>query len=567
MNPTVPDELISAYFDGEATPDERDEVERLLEESGELRQFLDDTSKLSALLHSFPRESAPAELAANVQQLVNAATVVSPATVPPKRSGLRREWTAFGAGILATMSALMLYVAVDRTTDQRSEMAPSANPESEAKRSYGKEQLNSELSIANIDRAAGFGDEEFAIGFKSAPAPLKTDDSPMARAPGPVAGSVNLQDIADLNPNGQVVGAIMDNSLAQLIPLDNQNFFLSLAQGDVNVGIANGVAVADLVVVDIDRGGNEIKAIFQRRSVQPLENSENKGLKESDSNAGGSQKKSKEQTSATDLFVFYVHAPADRVVSTLKESLENHPDIYKRLLPQVPIELPGNSIANFDSNSDASKSDANSGQTSHSLAESPETANSTVAGDSEARAVVNVYVGRNSTYSDDSARDGVGLAPAMSVRMSARADRQGEAESVPKKLDEKQALSRRTVAQVEKKLVTTKTNEDDVSDKPVQEYNNSQVGYTTFRVALDNTRQENTIPGRARQNQFNNFNGGQLNNSVSGNGVNNFLNSQRGNFRGAYNNRAIAENRDARLLRMLIVLRPEGSTPVPAPAP
>ena len=74
MNHPVPEELISAYFDGEVSPDERGEIERSLESSSELRQQLDETSKLSALLHSFPRESAPRELAANVQKQVNAAT-------------------------------------------------------------------------------------------------------------------------------------------------------------------------------------------------------------------------------------------------------------------------------------------------------------------------------------------------------------------------------------------------------------------------------------------------------------------------------------------------------------
>ena len=44
MNHPVPEELISAYFDGEVSPDERGEIERSLESSSELRQQLDETS-------------------------------------------------------------------------------------------------------------------------------------------------------------------------------------------------------------------------------------------------------------------------------------------------------------------------------------------------------------------------------------------------------------------------------------------------------------------------------------------------------------------------------------------
>ena len=41
MNPQVPNELISAYFDGEASPEERATVESLLDESLALRMVID----------------------------------------------------------------------------------------------------------------------------------------------------------------------------------------------------------------------------------------------------------------------------------------------------------------------------------------------------------------------------------------------------------------------------------------------------------------------------------------------------------------------------------------------
>ena len=70
MNPQVPvsDELLSAYFDGEASPEERAAVEQLLDGSVASRRELDEIAQLSALLHSFPREAAPVELASHIQR-------------------------------------------------------------------------------------------------------------------------------------------------------------------------------------------------------------------------------------------------------------------------------------------------------------------------------------------------------------------------------------------------------------------------------------------------------------------------------------------------------------------
>src|SRR4051794_31945688 len=107
MNPQVPDELISAYFDGETSPEERAVVERLLANSEDAQRELSETARLSALLHSFPRETAPGELVGNVlrqtEQMALPMQQVTVSTTRPVRS-VWRDWTAgfVGAAISAT---------------------------------------------------------------------------------------------------------------------------------------------------------------------------------------------------------------------------------------------------------------------------------------------------------------------------------------------------------------------------------------------------------------------------------------------------------------------------------
>ena len=55
-----PEELLSAYLDGEATPDERALVERRLAESAEWREVLDEVRATRELLLALPVREAPA---------------------------------------------------------------------------------------------------------------------------------------------------------------------------------------------------------------------------------------------------------------------------------------------------------------------------------------------------------------------------------------------------------------------------------------------------------------------------------------------------------------------------
>ncbi len=367
MNHPVPDELISAYFDGEVSPDERGEVERLLESSSELRQQLDETSKLSALLHSFPRESAPRELAANVQKQVNAATqpalAIAQATT---RRSLRREWTAFGAGILATIASLLMFVSFNQsqfTTNSPMSLSRAAGSQPQVTlqpKSASEQALaGTDPKFANPNIATDPSDlsdhlqPNLGLSKASNLARSKREDlaSPTERS-----GKLNERESLAQNPVPMVANADLAETSSNSIQPQIQNEFLSyLANGDVIVSKVadptNTVAVVYFTVVDIERGSNELKVLLQKRSLQEVEVSDEASLvKVSDAeDRSASQQplskrndlnKKRDASRADEFHVFFARAPGDQLADTIDDLVKNHPDIFRNWTPQPPIELP-----------------------------------------------------------------------------------------------------------------------------------------------------------------------------------------------------------------------------------
>ena len=388
MNLQVPDELISAYFDGEVTPDERAEVERLLESSTELRQQLDETSKLSALLHSFPRESAPRDLTANVQKRVDAAAL--PTSTPlssPQLKNWRREWTAFGAGILATMASLLAMMTLYESplfpkSDHNRESLRTAQtthslPQAEA------ESLGRFTKMVLNDAPSEPAEDPVALKRMAAPAmPLSGATSTLSElaadstvavqdASGGSSGAQAKEKLNYVEKPESVDGVLADNG-SERSPLQT-NFFNENNQGDLNANsiqsqtqdeflwsISNGdvvvskiadpsntVAVVDLTVVDIDRGADQLKVLLQKRSVQQVNESNGSPTRRRlETMQLADQKKSLEksdtpETARSDEFeVFYVRAPGDQLASMIDDLMKNHPDLYRNWTPQPPIELP-----------------------------------------------------------------------------------------------------------------------------------------------------------------------------------------------------------------------------------
>lgn len=445
MNLQVPDELISAYFDGEVTPDERAEVERLLEASPEFRQQLDETSKLSALLHSCPRESAPRDLTANVQKRIQAATLPIPSSIPSSVPGSwRREWTAFGAGILATMASLLVFVVFNqsvmvhtpepaRNLELATRMkvaAPDAEPENLrrfSKVTLRDKSLEDGIALPPTNHPAqplnershdapevasstnDFGAKRLAI--------VRDNSPPLSRAADPQQAMVADTHLESEQRNQADLVMEQPAPLMNTIqPQSQENFLWSLANGDVVVSKiadpSNTVAVVDLTVVDIERGAEELKVLLQKRSVQQInEGDDAYARKRHESQELAEQRKSKDQVSKEasanldELQVFYVRAPGDQLAETIDDLVKNHPDIYRNWTPQPPIELPLSASALVENKSRRADANTSPPATTTLNFDQSESIELPKEVNNEADIAVNVLVTRNSLVTSNGERN------------------------------------------------------------------------------------------------------------------------------------------------------------------
>jgi hypothetical protein len=410
-NHLVPEDLISAYFDGEVTADERREVEELLESSAEFRQQLDETAKLSGLLHSFPREAAPAGLVSQVQQTVEGLAsprsrlAPSPATPRAPSRTWRREWTAFGVGILATMASLLLVVSLQSTNSTRSNeglVLDSPDSGSGSRASRGSERGLARavpapiLAEARDAEARDEGSEPIdkimggmrgsrgadamkadgmkadamggdAMGGGSGRSRGDNSDYSPATAASRFTGSdkaklskqehstsnadvsqyASDEDLPSLaNRSRDENSGMVSNGRVSLHTQSQSEFLESLNNGDVIVpriaDPTNTVAVVDFIVVDIVRSADELKVLLQKHSFQQLETDDDRTFAKSQLNPGANELGDQKGDRTDDLQVVFVRAPGDQLAAAIDELMKNHPDLYRNWAPQLPIELPQN---------------------------------------------------------------------------------------------------------------------------------------------------------------------------------------------------------------------------------
>jgi len=107
-----PEELLSAYLDGEATPDERALVEQRLAESADWRAVLEEVRSTRALLLGLPVHDAPAEFWDAVLQ-PDVAAPQSLETARRRRAKKVIGWMA-GAAAAAAIAAVVLVPSQSR---------------------------------------------------------------------------------------------------------------------------------------------------------------------------------------------------------------------------------------------------------------------------------------------------------------------------------------------------------------------------------------------------------------------------------------------------------------------
>ena len=113
MNEKFSNELISAFFDGEVSPNERAEAQRQIASSSETRREFQEIQSLSKLLQDMSHDAAPYEFSEEVLQAAQRKMLLGetgPAGTPhSERRSLNRLW--HGIVALSAMAAV-LFVAV-----------------------------------------------------------------------------------------------------------------------------------------------------------------------------------------------------------------------------------------------------------------------------------------------------------------------------------------------------------------------------------------------------------------------------------------------------------------------
>lgn len=448
MNPQVPDELISAYFDGEVTPEERVAVERLLAESDDAQRTLNETSRLSGLLHSFPRESAPLEMVSKIRHLTDQLPLVpqsKPAAAAPNR--WREVKAALISAVTTAAGILIVWTIADRSdpshavalnhlSKSTTEIVPATAPakpmpkldQSVASADVGTEERKAariedlaELrSKAPLIEAAKQSAPMPAAPMRSgiplsasagAPAPSLSADFPreggaakkaeaaMSPKDSPGFGGTQAPAEAQLPPE-------VDN-VSNLVGVSNEEFVNGLNYGNVYSVASpdNNVGVVELTVIDIEKGAETIQVLLKRREIPQRAN-------DTDTAIG----RAKRKTNSDSLVVVYAVAPGDRLAKMLKD-IESDRETFLQWNSQPPLQLPANPEyadrkladvsnpqAKADSQTEALKPGAGGGVLKEADGEQAET-----------EQIVKAYVGRNLMVQNATVANAAPIAPGFPV--------------------------------------------------------------------------------------------------------------------------------------------------------
>ncbi|MDB5346747.1 MAG: hypothetical protein JWP89_5124 [Schlesneria sp.] len=357
MNSQVPDELISAYFDGEASPEERAVVERLLVSSDEAQRELSETAKLSALLHSFPRESAPAELIGNVlrqtEQMatpVQATTVATAAPVPVRN--VWRDWKAGFVGAVVSAAAMGLVIALTNPSVDHAAKHVFMGPAESDSTSVSGLEAKQDMPLAAMDDQSGDLDrhaktpsagtelaetEAIHPAGKQGPSQAVRMVAPramgaaMLKSQSPaMPAKIAADAVAPPSPVADTAPAEVQSLVLNELGQTNDEFLQSVSKGEVIALMPkaadpnSNVAVVYLEVVDITRSADQIQVLLKKNSIAPR-----------------SFKKDGE-ASPDDLVVIYLEAPGEKLANTLKD-VDRHRDLFVKWSPQAPLQLAANS--------------------------------------------------------------------------------------------------------------------------------------------------------------------------------------------------------------------------------
>jgi hypothetical protein len=242
-------ELLSAYYDGEASPEEHAIVERLLETSSEARRELDEIGELSELLHSSPRQSAPVELAPSILNRVEQESLLPSLPDSMKSSSRPHSRLSLATGLLTVATTLLLVVFVV------SRPVPDESGSAQIVQHHNRDQ-----SDESTERSAAIETAEAAPADQSVTGGKLVDATGL---PETLSATESKSDIRSFPKSALNEYRLRDVQIGDVIP------YFAVAQ--------NQVAVLEVTVIDVQKAvgttqllleGNQILRISELNTVR-----------------------------------------------------------------------------------------------------------------------------------------------------------------------------------------------------------------------------------------------------------------------------------------------------------
>jgi hypothetical protein len=379
-----PSELLSAYFDGEVTPEERARVEQLRRDSATLDAELQALAELSQLVKSVPRAPAPPEIFATVMQVVERQTLLAPAPVKRSRGRLPipwvRETVVFLTGVAATLLASFAWSGRFPATSREFGQLPGSvhSPPTEgaipfaapsaADRPAETVEKSSFVGEPGLPQGDGVDRASLAIrrAAAGAPAGVAGNASPVraAQSPGlavsatsrPVHGAEPQPpgpQASDGQPVAEAAGTVTTPSVVDTkqaadaavgtasVPFRDalELFAADPARGE------QWIVNVDLYAADAERAADQLQQSLLRNNVPPLPalaTTQDRRRKDETTAAENAAAASPEAASAlaNENPAVYVEAPAELVTLSLEQLAQRRELLGVRLRP--PLELPPN---------------------------------------------------------------------------------------------------------------------------------------------------------------------------------------------------------------------------------
>ena len=337
-----PNEKLSAYFDHEVSPEERRELESLLENSAAARQELHEIGEISRLLHETATESAPPELASSIRRRIEQETLLAESTTSAvKRApSLLRYRIAVAVSACSSVAALVLFVLLMNIPDPAMQFAASdqrANTTFMLHKNSAADNYTTNDSLKSNIQGEAVATTPFPSVAYSSPEnrrsesldtkeALVANDSMARKMKGDfsVRNSIAEKKIATSLPKIAMAVEPATSGLPAHIPVD------TIRIGDVLPyfhDIEGKVAVIEVRVVDVKQALGTMELLLARNNIpvnQRKQSEVERQLQGTDSptseTTGQKDRKAQQANdSETELFAVYVEATDKQLASALSD--------------------------------------------------------------------------------------------------------------------------------------------------------------------------------------------------------------------------------------------------------